>query len=1097
MVNPYAELVQKRTNSSGRIRSFTVKQKAILVFLSLVALCIYKVVASSRLATPYFSQNSQTFPKSQYPPQVSSKAQRTAVRKAFTPVKEYSYDPRAVLIFLDDSEKNGRKALTNDFFTAIAEKTGPIIVSSSLAYNLFRGKGNYDPIEYLSEQEKIDLFELYKGRQLSKEQRQEDQKPILLQFAGFNENDWIIKKISDELVLFIPSGYIEKIGLIIDDVNSYGAQSITVAEMSLGLRVNHMPSVSIVDIQNPKSYTTASYFVSNLRNIFCLKTDYFNEQKLPIWSIFMVGHGLTNKIIVSLSLEEFRQCLEFFNTQIVTRFLVYDSCYTAGLTAVAVYKNAASMLQDFYSYNIISHALAETATSAYLPALMLCSLKDSKMIGCDTKSSVPILRSHPRWQHFIDEASKKEMSIKEAVSKIFADSSAKEKGVVKLAGLEWFVPLDSKNTIVSIGSTLAKTYEGKLNVKKYFGGRITEPTTQPKGDAGEEKIASQTSPEILLLYADRVPFELIINKELNTIISMIPSDAIHILERISSPEKKTEELVDLFTQLKTLVPVKKFFIKYMQGSDRQVLERVVIKNERSSNNQDIYTICYTFGGERMVQTVQAGKNFSIAPKVEISVEQLALVDPAKELKLCDALVREIEDFEQGIATIKEYGEIAITPMLNMQFDFRKNTNSKMQSVRSNNYYIDTFLDKLEEELSNGIMFWLSKVTAPVALDSKWIDPSFLAKYNLKESDIITFINFIFIKGNPSEVYFTYTDKKGKKHFFHNKEEIAQDYEPELKVRFLAGRKQLSGSLLPNEAVTTASIVALKKAYPKLPSKKDIRRPSEKAIQHGAQTEYVIPEIGTEEVPIRAEATKPLATPINPQDEDISIDYFKQAVSQKLPEPEPIPVPSTVSVATAEKSVVLNKRALVVLLDDTDQFKPLTQATHGDVALWNQYQTQKDDYTGDFLSAIAQKAGPLIVSATLAYNLFKGGDPDPYSILSKNDKAGIYVQYKSPYIPWSFFERFPENIRRKKFSSYISSPFYFERQEWQRSILLFFAGFKAEDWLIKKVSEELYLFLPKEHVAQLGLVSRDIVSVTADREVTEVERIVGLRVNHMF
>ena len=88
---------------------------------------------------------------------------------------------------------------------------------------------------------------------------------------------------------------------------------------------------------------------------------------------------------------------------------------------------------------------------------------------------------------------------------------------IKFPGLPWFSVIDN-DKVVNIGSILAKTRTKPLDIATFF--------------AKKDKKAD---PLGILLYAETIPFELIINTiEMPAIISMIPGDAIHHIKKISS-----------------------------------------------------------------------------------------------------------------------------------------------------------------------------------------------------------------------------------------------------------------------------------------------------------------------------------------------------------------------------------------------------------------------------------------------------------------------------------------------------------------------------------------------------------------------------------
>ncbi len=106
------------------------------------------------------------------------------------------------------------------------------------------------------------------------------------------------------------------------------------------------------------------------------------------------------------------------------------------------------------------------------------------------------------------------INYKEIIKYLNTSSESETTPQIKLPGLDWFSVINADKNIVQIGSILAsKRGNRPLDIVKFF----------------------RNEPRILLLYAPNIPFELIINsKNLQSIVSMLPGNALHMIEKVTS-----------------------------------------------------------------------------------------------------------------------------------------------------------------------------------------------------------------------------------------------------------------------------------------------------------------------------------------------------------------------------------------------------------------------------------------------------------------------------------------------------------------------------------------------------------------------------------
>ena len=476
---------------------------------------------------------------------------------------KYTYDPKGLLIFLDDSEKDYIGAVSSGLITALNQNAGPIIVSASLLTNIFPRYEIFSeagtPLELFNRYQKVNE-EATKGNTAAKKEL----KYIVLKILAFDSRKWLFKKINDALYLLIPHEYLQKMNVDLDAVKKYDPDptKISGTELRLGLKINHMETTDIPEIVNTpiQKYEYADYFIKTLydngtktSSIFCIRSDYKNKRvTLPAWSIFIEGHGNMQKTIVHLKLKKFRRkFLEFLENKINTRLLMYRSCYAAGINNVLMYRDAKSAIERTYSFAIITQALTDA------------TVEETANLIFDSTSHLT-LKLYDNFANFLKAVtSSLVMDYQKITETIFPLLPHKALGgwgnvpQIKLPGVEWFSVLASKKDIISIGSIFAKTRDPQqsLDVVRYF----------------------KTDPRAILLYATDIPFELVINSNnLEAIISMVPGDAIHIIKKISS-KKTLPEIVHWFRKIQDLDPQKIFFIREVDD-----VQNIMIINEKIS-----------------------------------------------------------------------------------------------------------------------------------------------------------------------------------------------------------------------------------------------------------------------------------------------------------------------------------------------------------------------------------------------------------------------------------------------------------------------------------------------------------------------------------
>ncbi len=434
--------------------------------------------------------------------------------------QNYTFVPRYLEILIDNDE-TGLGAVSDTCISALYQKASPILVTNHLIYSIFSEK--------VRTPEKEDI----------------------LSGLQFKSEEWIIKKIDTSLTLFLPIIYLRSIG-----IHGKG-----IDELSLGLRVNHLPNTTLEKIiQHQPEKLSADSFIPLLDKIFCSRSDYTNKNApaLPKWSFYMFGHGLKGESIVGLKLDEFKKVLDFFENNLNTQVLAYSSCYGAGTNSEIIYNDTISTVQKIFSFPIITQALTDATVASGAPDLKF-----------DEKNN-PYLRVITNLKAFFEQISQayEIKQFQDAINNIFPvipegiyayrwDNAAQ----IRLPGLHWFTPVASNKDIASLGSILTKNrnIHKPLSLATYF----------------------KSEPKALLLNTIDIPFELILDStKLEAIISMISGDAVHKIKKITSLQNSIDTILGWFMHIKMLDARKLFFIEEIDAADYVIAKNVIIYNNK-------------------------------------------------------------------------------------------------------------------------------------------------------------------------------------------------------------------------------------------------------------------------------------------------------------------------------------------------------------------------------------------------------------------------------------------------------------------------------------------------------------------------------------
>ncbi len=499
---------------------------------------------------------------------------------------------RGLLIFLDETEKGYAGALTDELFIALAQKPGPILVSTSLLKNALSeyGKDIDDPsyenlfqsaIAKSTPQERnrglIRLFRLlrqFQYKKLGKKYipRWAAYKYIALKAIRFNPKEWVIKKVNKFLHLLIPYTYLQNQTINIQDVSEYNPEIISDTELMLGLRIDHMQTTTIENLlQTPEPAPESDYAIKTLydeasgtSSIFCVREEYLNRFiTIPMWTIFINGHGKYRSEIADIDIDDFKKLLHFLEHKILCKLLVYDTCYSGGINIQEVYQDTTKNLQNTYSFPIIMHALTDAGVRSAALHIEVTGNDELQIVNNISFSSFLQAAEEPDITDYTD--------VVKYIFKLGQKMQPNDAPQIKMPGLEWFSTLD-KDQIVGIGHILASSrdFNSPLKIAAFF----------------------KKDPRILLLYASDIPFTLELNPNLETIVSMIPGKALHRLAGLWSDTKSINTIINMFMKIKEAQSDKIFFINDIKTNEKSAQDVLIMRRQADTPNDSFEYIAY-------------------------------------------------------------------------------------------------------------------------------------------------------------------------------------------------------------------------------------------------------------------------------------------------------------------------------------------------------------------------------------------------------------------------------------------------------------------------------------------------------------------------
>ncbi|MDR3646351.1 MAG: hypothetical protein P4L22_02295 [Candidatus Babeliales bacterium] len=133
---------------------------------------------------------------------------------------------------------------------------------------------------------------------------------------------------------------------------------------------------------------------------------------------------------------------------------------------------------------------------------------------------------------------------------------------------------------------------------------------------------------------------------------------------------------------------------------------------------------------------------------------------------------------------------------------------------------------------------------------------------------------------------------------------------------------------------------------------------------------------------------------------------------------------------------------------------------------------------DAMSAIAQKAGPIIISASVIYNIISNKNCLKDPALERFNK---YKKIKS------------QVSQNKSLNSDFNKP---ESEKEKLCIASSGINFNDKDWIIKKITASILLLIPNDYLNQEKINTNSVRQYLPNNQLTDVEYKMGLKVNHL-
>ncbi|MGE0009823.1 MAG: PspA/IM30 family protein [Candidatus Babeliales bacterium] len=485
----------------------------------------------------------------------------------------------------------------------------------------------------------------------------------------FNPLDWTIRHIPNFAYLLVPNSYEQQVTKQVNTNNLPSFQNISNRELILGLKIDHMPTITDPLTPPKESVSAQQANISekiDLRQLFVTRQDLgliapsskikapeSHENYLGMWNVYATGHGwpdrtlyyqekiaqneqelaqakkklketqnqlatyqkeqetiekkwreakigstqekyyakskesifatilssqkavsayqelvkalqdqvnkLKQKIatgdtgasIAGLSVDNFKEVLNFFNSFVKTGLFFYNTCFGSGKNLEAPYQYENMPLN--YNYTLVSGASVDAPTTVKIPEIGVSPATPTAIaLELRIQFNQDFTKYFTELEAF--QAGKSTPSLADILNNIHKFKSPwtldkmQNIPLVRFPNTEWFRVVDMPKT-------------------KVFGSKLGPLTATITEQSAITHLASNTPFTIqgqnaLLLYTEHIPVPVKIMKDrMPAVLSMIGGNADHYFEEISAPKIPLSEVVQKFMPIQKQEFTKRFFIK--------------------------------------------------------------------------------------------------------------------------------------------------------------------------------------------------------------------------------------------------------------------------------------------------------------------------------------------------------------------------------------------------------------------------------------------------------------------------------------------------------------------------------------------------------
>lgn len=444
---------------------------------------------------------------------------------------------------------------------------------------------------------------------------------------SINYDNWILKEVDDNFCLLIPKKYLDKLSLRYEDIKykNYKKKSenkLTTTEINFGLKLNHLKDIKFKDLVNKnKKFIN---IIETFKKLFINK----NKSKDIVWNFYATGHGyyesfdkifiaqleklrsyyrsklkvkskfenkylenlrVVNKeikklksleylplvnnvdilsgVILSMSKEDFRNLLIFFNNYINTAFFCYESCFSGGKHLIEPYKDLV------LNYDVVSGSVSENLSMQLMPLINIPpyyyknNSENYKINFC--KDSIDFKNKKLKLYS--------SLKFKKYFKKLRNSENRDYKFLKELLDLiNPYNYIEDYYNITLISNISLIRLKGQEN---FHIARFKDETIS----IINENNISDLNKKVNLVYLDYIPKELEMNKNPEAIISMIPEFSAHVFESINAPSLELEEVIRPFLYFKENPVPKLFWIKRLKYKDREIKDLIITRNIVNTN----------------------------------------------------------------------------------------------------------------------------------------------------------------------------------------------------------------------------------------------------------------------------------------------------------------------------------------------------------------------------------------------------------------------------------------------------------------------------------------------------------------------------------